>query len=211
MADSGVACPSCTFINAVGMSKCEMCDTTLPKAATPSVVPKPAVATRPIVPRATAAAPAVPPAAVAPPKELTEAEGAEVLRALLLEVTTAQAPDTPRHLYKVTVPGIRKLLREILAAIAEVSSNAAKARVDLAARVAEVPSTPAVDAEAISLARQIDEAEARKIAALEKEAVTAEDALEKLSGMVADAQAELDAYDAKTAAPVAAAMAAVTL
>ncbi len=116
----------------------------------------------------------------------------------------SQSPGLPFQLFRVH-------RREILAAIAEVSSNAAKARVDLAARVAEVPSTPAVDAEAISLARQIDEAEARKIAALEKEAVTAEDALEKLSGMVADAQAELDAYDAKTAASVAAAMAAVTL
>jgi hypothetical protein len=37
-------------------------------------------------------------------------QGAEALRKLLVEVKTAQDPDTPRHLFKVTLPHLRSLL-----------------------------------------------------------------------------------------------------
>ena len=97
---------------------------------------------------------------------------------------------------------------KILDAITEMQANAAKARVDLAARKAEVVAkdgpSDKIDADAESLAQQIDAAEARKKAALESEAVNAENALEKLTQMVAEAEEALAAYDAAHPKPTAA-------
>jgi len=39
-----------------------------------------------------------------------QVQQAEKLRELIKQVTTAQDPDTPRHLFKVTIPHLRNLL-----------------------------------------------------------------------------------------------------
>jgi chromosome segregation ATPase len=78
-----------------------------------------------------------------------------------------------------------------------VHANAAKARADLAAHVATKEKTPEVETRAAELARQIDEAEARKVSNLEKEMTHADEELDKLTNALVKARASLAAYDAK--------------
>jgi uncharacterized coiled-coil protein SlyX len=78
-----------------------------------------------------------------------------------------------------------------------VRANAAKAHVDLAARLDQMEKTPAIQAQAIELARQIDDAEARKVSNLEKQMSDADGTLVRLTAAVAEARASLEAFEAK--------------
>jgi hypothetical protein len=70
-----------------------------------------------------------------------------------------------------------------------------------------------IEADNARLSKEIDDAETRKVSNLQQEAVNAEIALEKLTNMIAEAEAALAAYDAGEggAASAAAALGAATI